>query len=55
VRRQARCIFLPRTNVPEEQRSLRLRLRRGGELAVHNQRATVAVIDTRTWKVRAAT
>jgi hypothetical protein len=55
VRKQARCIFLPARLVLGKQLSLRLRLQRGGELAVHNQRATVAVIDTRTWRVRAAT
>lgn len=52
VRKQARCVFLPGRLVLGEQMSLRLRLQRGGELAVHNQRATVAVIDTRTFKVR---
>jgi DNA-binding beta-propeller fold protein YncE len=52
VRRQARCVFMPLSLVRAEQLSLRLRLERGGELAVHNQRATVAVIDTRTFKVR---
>jgi hypothetical protein len=52
VRRQARCIFLPRSFVPGEQISLRLRLEAGGKLVVHNQRATVAVIDTATFKVR---
>jgi hypothetical protein len=55
VRGQARCIFMPSRLVFGEQLSLRLRLQRGGELAVHNQRATVAVIDTRTWRVRMTT
>ena len=51
VRGQARCIFLPRAFVPGEQTSLRLRFQRG-DLTVRNGRTTVAVIDTRTFKVR---
>lgn len=51
VRRQARCIFMPRALAIGKQLALRLRLD-SGELTVRGGRATVAVIDTRTFAVR---